>query len=140
VVNTGDYGGNNGTLSVINLGTNAVETTVPGFGDAPITINIDPQGRAFISSFSYGTIVWSTTASAFVRDPGNPLCAPVTGGACRGAADATVAPNGDVYQAFFGSAAQSLPAYYFVYDGSTLALTDSVNVPIGPSGLVGATF
>ena len=140
VVNTGDYGSNNGTLSVINLSTNAVETTVPGFGDAPITISIDPQGRAFISSFSYGTIVWSTTTSAFLRDSSNPLCAPVTGGACRGAADATVAPNGEVYQAFFGSAAQSLPAYYFVYDGSTLALTDSINVPIGPSGLVGATF
>jgi len=140
VVNTGDYGSENGSLSVINLSTNEVETTVTGFGDAPITISIDPQGRALVSSFSYGTVVWNTVTSDFLRDPSNPLCAPVTGGACRGAADATVAPNGKVYQAFFGSAAGSLPAYYFVYDGTTLALTDSIAVPIGPSGLVGATF
>jgi hypothetical protein len=140
VVNSGDFGSNNGTLSIIDLGANTVAAPVAGFGDFPGPINIDTQGRAFVTSFNYGTVVWSTTTSAFLRDASNPLCAPVTGGACRGAADATVAPNGDVYQAFFGSAANSEPAQYFVYDGSTFALTDSINVPIGPSGLVGATF
>ena len=40
----------------------------------------------------------------------------------------------------FGNAAASDPAYYFVYDGDTFALKDSIAVPIGPSGLVGATF
>jgi len=140
VINSGDFGSNNGTLSIIDLGANTVAAPVAGFGDFPGPINIDTQGRAFVSSFNYGTVVWSTTTSAFLRDASNPLCAPVTGGACRGAADATVAPNGRVYQAFFGSAANSEPAQYFVYDGSTFALSDSVTVPIGPSGLVGATF
>ncbi len=140
VVNSGDYGLNNGTLSVINLASNVVDPVITGFGDFPGPINIDSQGRAFISSFNYGTAVWNTVTEAFVKSPAVPLCAPSSGGACRGAADAVVAPNGDVYQAYFGSAALSDPAYYFVYDGSTFALKDSIAVPIGPSGLVGATF
>jgi hypothetical protein len=140
VVNSGDYGLNNGTLSVINLASNTVDPVISGFGDFPGPINIDTQGRAFISSFNYGTAVWNTVTEVFVKSPAVPLCVPSSGGACRGAADAVVAPNGDVYQAYFGSAALSEPAYYFVYDGSTFSLKDSIAVPIGPSGLVGVTF
>ena len=64
VVNSGDFGSNNGTLCVINLRTNTVGATDPGFGEFPGPINIDSQGRAFISSFNYGTIVWSATSSS----------------------------------------------------------------------------
>lgn len=140
VVNSGDFAMNNGTLSVINLTSNTVAPVIAGFGDFPGPINIDSQGRAFISSFNYGTAVWNTITEEFIKSAAVPLCVPSSGGACRGAADAVVAPNGDVYQAFFGSAALSEKAYYFIYDGATLALTDSIEVPIGPSGLVGATF
>jgi len=140
VVNSGDFAMNNGTLSVINLGTNAVLPPIEGFGDFPGPINIDSRGHALISSFNYGTAVYYTVSEEFLKSPAIPLCVPSTGGACRGAADATTAPNGDIYQAYFGNAAASDPAYYFVYDGDTFALKDSIPVPIGPSGLVGATF
>ena len=76
----------------------------------------------------------------FLKSAAVPLCAPAPGGSCRGAADATTAPNGDIYQAYFGNAAASDPAYYFVYDGDSFLLVDSIPVPVGPSGLVGATF
>ncbi len=140
VVNSGDYGLNNGTLSVITLGSNTVQAPIDGFGDFPGPINIDSRGHALISSFNYGTAVYNTVTETFLKSPAVPLCAPSSGGACRGAADATTAANGDIYQAFFGSAALSEPAYYFVYDGDTFALKDSIAVPIGPSGLVAATF
>lgn len=140
VVNSGDFAMNNGTLSVINLGTNAVLPPIEGFGDFPGPINIDSRGHAVISSFNYGTAVYNTVSEEFLVSPAVPLCVPSSGGACRGAADATTAPNGDIYQAYFGNAAASDPAYYFVFDGDTFALKDSIAVPIGASGLVGATF
>lgn len=140
VVNSGDFAMNNGTLSVINLGTNVALPPIEGFGDFPGPINIDSQGHALISSFNYGTAVYNTVSEEFLMSPAVPLCVPSSGGACRGAADATTAPNGDIYQAYFGNAAASDPAYYFIYDGDTFALKDSIAVPIGPSGLVGATF
>jgi hypothetical protein len=140
VVNSGDFAMNNGTLSVINLATNVVLPPIEGFGDFPGPISIDSRGHALISSFNYGTAVYNTISEEWLKSPAVPLCVPSSGGACRGAADATTAPNGDIYQAFFGSAAASEPAYYFVFDGNTFALKDSIPVPLGPSGLVGATF
>ena len=140
VVNSGDFAMNNGTLSVINLATNVVLPVIPGFGDFPGPINIDSRGHAVISSFNYGTAVYNTVSEEFLKSPAVPLCVPSSGGACRGAADATTAPNGDIYQSYFGNAAASDPAYYFVFDGDTFALKDSIAVPIGESGLVGATF
>jgi len=140
VVNSGDFAMNNGTMSVINLATNAVLPPIEGFGDFPGPINIDSRGHAVISSFNYGTAVYNTVSEEFLVSVAVPLCVPSSGGACRGAADATTAPNGDIYQAYFGNAAASDPAYYFVFDGDTFALKDSIAVPVGPSGLVGATF
>jgi hypothetical protein len=140
VVNSGDFAMNNGTLSVINLGTNVVLPPIEGFGDFPGPINIDSEGHALISSFNYGTAVYNTVTETFLKSPAVPLCVPSSGGACRGASDATTAPNGDIYQAYFGNAAASDPAYYFIFDGDTFALKDSIPVPVGPSGLVGATF
>jgi hypothetical protein len=140
VINSGDFGAANGSLSIIDLVTNVVETTVEGLGDFPGPISIDQQGRAFISTFGLGTLVWDTGTRAFLRGVSDPVCAPLSGGGCRGASGAQVAPNGDLYQAFFGSAGDGLPAYLFVYDGSTLALQDSIAVPLGPNGIVIESF
>ena len=134
VVNSGDFGMANGSLSVINLNTNTVESEVTGFGDFPGPLDIDPDDRVVVSSFSYGSVVWNAFFGNFVRDTDNPVCAPDVGG-CRTASSAAFAPNGKLYQSFFGSAAAGLQAYYFVYNGSTFALEDSIPVPIGPSGL-----
>ncbi len=140
VTNSGDFGAENGSLSIIDLETNAVESTVDGFGDFPGPISIDQQGRAFISGFGVGTLVWDTGTRTFLRGLSDPVCAPLSGGGCRGASGAQVAPNADLYQAFFGSASGGLPAYLFIYDGSTLALQDSIAVPLGANGIVIESF
>ncbi len=139
VTNSGDYGANNGSLSVINLTTNTVELPISGFGDFPGPISIDAKGRAFISSFNFGTIVWDVATRTFLRGPANAVCAKRTNASgasvCRGASDAMVAPNGNLYQSFFGSSSQSLPSYLFVYDGTTLALKDSIAMPLGTNNI-----
>ena len=139
VTNSGDYGANNGSLSVINLTTNTAELPITGFGDFPGPIAIDSKGRAFISSFNFGTIVWDIATRTFLRGPANALCVKYTtaggAGVCRGASDAMVAPNGNLYQSFFGSSSPALPSQLYVYDGTTLALKDSVAMPLGTNNV-----
>lgn len=137
VVNTGDYV-SDGSVAVIDPATMTREAVISGFGPGPGSIHIDHDGIAYISSFSTGTVVWNTHTREFVRGPANPVCARLThddGQPCRGAFDATVASNGALYQLFFGSAAQGLAPYMFVYHASTFELADSVSVGVGPSAL-----
>lgn len=132
VVNTGNYGDIAGTVSVINPQSLAVEATATGFGSGPGSIVIDDDGLAYISSYSYGTIVWNTATRQFVRGPEQPLCARTAAGACRGAADAAVASDGSVHQAHYGSS--STPSYVFRYASraGSFALQDSVTAGNGP--------
>ena len=144
VTNSGNFGANDGSLSMINLATNTVDAPISGFGDFPGPIEIDSRGRAFVSGFSLGTVVWDINTRAFLRGTANSVCARRTNASgasvCRGATGAAVASNGDLYQAFFGSSSQSLPSYLFVYDGSTFALKDSVSMPLGTNGVRLQTF
>jgi YVTN family beta-propeller protein len=139
VVNTGDFV-NPGSMTVINPATLAVIQTVPNVGVGPGAIAIDSRGLAYISSFSGGTVIWNINTQAFVRGPNNPLCAPISGGGCRGAFDARPDSAGNVYQVFFGSPSQNLNPYVFVYHAGTYALTDSISVGPGPSALRIAEF
>lgn len=139
VVNPGNFV-SDGTVTIINPQTMRAEATVGGFGPGPGSIHIDPQGLAYVSSFSTGTVVWNTRTRTFVRGPDNPLCAPLPGGACRGAADATTDVQGNVYQAFFGSAAQNLAPQVFVYRSGDFALTDSISSVNGPTGIEVRSF
>ena len=139
VVNTGDFV-NSGSMTVINPATLAVIQNVANVGVAPGAIAIDSKGLVYISSFAGGTVIWSITSQSFVRGPDNPLCAPISGGGCRGAFDARPDSAGNVYQVFFGSPSQSLNPYVFVYKAGTYALTDSINVGPGPSAIRIATF
>lgn len=134
VVNTGNYV-SDGSVTVINPATLQVVTTVSGFGAGPGSISIDGDGLAYVSGFSTGTVVWNTTTRQFVRGPTNPVCAPIQGGGCRGAFDATANENGDLYQVFFGDPQRGLPPYVFVYAAGTFALRDSISVGSGPSSI-----
>lgn len=134
VVNTGDFV-TQGSMTIIDPNTLEVVETVGNMGAGPIPIAIDDGGLVYVSGFFFGTIVWDSNTGTFVRNAANPVCAPVTGGACRGAADAVVAANGDLYQVFFGSAADGLAPGVFVYDGATLSLADSVTVGSGPTSM-----
>lgn len=142
VVNTEDFVAD-ASVTVIDPATLQAVKTVPGFGPGMGSIHIDDAGLAYLSSFGGGTVVWNTVTEAFVRGPDDPVCARLTlvpGIPCRGAADATGASDGSVYQTFFGSAAESLPPYVFVYAPGTYQLADSVAVGAGPSAIEIRTF
>ncbi len=139
VVNTGNFVAD-GSVTIINPQTMRAEATAGGFGPGPGSIHVDQQGLAYVSSFGVGTVVWNTRTRTFVRGPGNPLCAPLPGGACRGAADATTDVQGNVYQAFFGSAPEKLAPKIFVYRPGDFALSDSISSVNGPSGIEVRTF
>ena len=139
VVNTRDYVAD-GSVTIINPQTMTVVATVGGFGAGPGSIHIDAAGLAYVSSFGAGTVVWNTRDRTFVRGPNNPVCARLPGGACRGAFDATTDVQGNVYQAFFGSASKGLAPYVFVYRAGTFALTDSISSVNGPAAIEVRTF
>jgi hypothetical protein len=139
VVNTGDFV-NPGSMTIINPATLAVIKNVANVGVGPGAIAIDSKGLVYISGFSSGTVIWNINTQAFVRGPSNPLCAPISGGGCRGAFDARPDTAGNVYQVFFGSPSQNLNPYVFVYQAGSYALTDSINVGPGPSAIRIAAF
>ncbi len=138
VLNTGDYSAQ-GSIAIINPTTLAVET-IANTGVGQGSISIDANGLAYLSSFSGATNVWDTKTRTFVRGASNPLCAKVGGGACRGASNAVPSATGKVYQTFFGSTAQNLAPYVFVYSPVTFALTDSVLVGNSPISIAIRTF
>jgi len=138
VLNTGDYVAP-GSMTIVNPATMQVVTTVTGVGVGPGAIYIDGAGLAYISGYASGTIVYDTKTRTFVRDANNPVCAKV-GNACRGAFSAATSANGNVYQLFFGSAAQGLAPYAFVYRAGTFALVDSIAVGSGPASIKIRTF
>lgn len=142
VLNTEDFV-NDGSVTVIDPATLQVINTVGGFGPGPGSIHIDANGLLYASSFSTGTVVYNTVTGAFVRGPDDPVCARRTqtaGAPCRGAADATPAADGSIYQLFFGSPADGLPPYTFVYAPGTYQLVDSVAVGVGPAAIQIGTF
>jgi hypothetical protein len=139
VVNTGDYV-DPGSMTIINPSTLAVINTVANVGVGPGAIAIDSKGLVYISGFTTGTVIWNINTQAFVRGPSNPLCAPISGGGCRGAFDARPDTAGNVYQVFFGSPSQNLNPYVFVYQAGSYTLTDSINAGVGPSAIRIAAF
>ena len=139
IVNTGDFV-NPGSLTVLNGATMQVVTTVTDIGVGPGAIFVDQSGLAYISGFFFGTAIWNTKTQQFVRTPSNGICAKLPDGSCRGAFATTTDKEGNVYQAFFGSPAQQLPPYVFVFKAGTYALSDSITVGSGPLSLAVRVF
>jgi len=73
IVNAGNFGQGNGSLSVVS--TTALTETEhhTGFGEFPGSLAIDGDGIAYVSAFDYGVAIWDTGSDAFVRAPSNPL-------------------------------------------------------------------
>ncbi|HEV7590614.1 MAG TPA: hypothetical protein VGO40_21070 [Longimicrobium sp.] len=78
VINSGTFGGNNSSLSVVNLATLAEERVVGGFGAFPGAIAAGPDGNVYVGVYGSGIVVWNPTTLTFVRSIGNPV---VPGGA-----------------------------------------------------------
>lgn len=139
VVNTGNYR-DPGNLAVIDPATLERVEVVENIGVGPGSIIIDKDGLAYISGFFFGTLVFDTGSRRFVRGPGDPVCARLPEGGCRGAFSTAVAEDGRVYQAFFGSTSQGLAPWIFVYEAGTYALSDSIPSGQGPTAIRVTTF
>ena len=137
VVNTGDYV-NDGSVTIINPANMQVVTTVGSMGVGAGAISIDANGLAYVSGVYSGTLVWDTKSRTFVRGDSNPVCAKLPDGTCRGAFAAAADASGNLYQAFFGSAAQT--PYVYVFKPSTFVLSDSISAGVGLSDLLIRTF
>jgi hypothetical protein len=73
IVNSGSFGGANGSLSVVNLTSLTEVGHHPGLGEFPGSLALGPTARAFVGSFSYGVAVWDTGLDAFIRGPTDAL-------------------------------------------------------------------
>jgi hypothetical protein len=78
VINSGTFGGNNSSLSVVNLSTLAEERLVAGFGQFPGAIAAGPDGNVYVGVYGSGIVVWNPSTLTFVRPISNPI---VPGGA-----------------------------------------------------------
>jgi len=132
VVNTGDYVSPS-SLAVIEPQALALETLVGGFPSGSGHVHVDPEGRVHVSGFFFGTVIWDSVTESFIKGPEDPVCAPLSGGGCRGAMSSYRGTDGALYQAFFGSPSQGLPAWIFLYDPVTYTLADSIAPGLGPA-------
>jgi hypothetical protein len=83
VLNSGTFGGANGSLSVVNLQTLTEEALRTGFGDYPSSIAASPEGELYIGIYGTGVVVWSPATNAFrigLDDALNPGGSPTVSG------------------------------------------------------------
>jgi hypothetical protein len=134
VLNTGNFV-DPGSLAVIDPATLELVEVVENVGVGPGGITMDDAGRAYISGFFLGTVIYDTSSRSFLRGPDDPVCAPLADGACRGASDAVGGADGRVYQTFFGSPADGLAPWIFVYEPPSYTLADSIEAGQGPTAI-----
>jgi hypothetical protein len=74
VINSGNVGQANGSMSVIDLGTLTEEAHITGFGAFPTTIEASSAaGALLIGGFGYGIAVWNPATGQFAVPPQNSL-------------------------------------------------------------------
>jgi hypothetical protein len=131
VANTGNYF-DPSTLAIIDPQTMTRVDLINGFGAGSGDVFVDSSGLVYVSGFFFGTTVWDSSSRTFIRGPGNPVCAPLDQGGCRGAFSAYCGSDGTLYQTFFGSAAQGLSPWVFQYEAGSFQLIDSIASGLGP--------
>lgn len=65
VLNSGTFGGNDGSLSVVNLQTLAEEARHTGFGDFPSALAAAPSGELYVGIYGTGVAVWNPATASF---------------------------------------------------------------------------
>jgi len=73
VINSGTWGMNNGSLSVVNPSTRTEVDHITGFGNFPGSVAVDGQSLVYVGIFGVGTLVWDAATTSFVRDLANPV-------------------------------------------------------------------
>jgi hypothetical protein len=69
VLQSGNWGMNDGSVSVVNLSTRTETDHVTGFGNFPGSIAVDGQSHVYVGVFGVGMMVWDALTEAFVRGP-----------------------------------------------------------------------
>lgn len=65
VLNSGTFGGNNGSLSVINLQTLTEESHHTGFGNYPSSLAASDEGELYVGIYGTGIVVWNPREGEF---------------------------------------------------------------------------
>ncbi len=132
VTNTGNYM-DPSTVAVIDPETLTRVDLVDGFPAGSGHVHVDDEGLVYVSGYFFGTVVWDSGTGSFLRGPGDPVCAPLAGGGCRGASSVYTTADGNLYQTFFGSPGQGLAPWVFRYSPGTFELADSIPSGLGPT-------
>ena len=67
VINSGNFGGNNSSLSVVNLSTLTEERVVPASASSPGAIAAGSDGNIYVGVYGSGIVVWNPGTLTFVR-------------------------------------------------------------------------
>lgn len=73
VINAGHFGGNDGTLSLVNLVTGFQDVNVAGFGEFPGSVDVGPDGLIYVGVYGTGILSWNANTGTFVRGLANPI-------------------------------------------------------------------
>ena len=73
VLNAGTFGGNNGSLSVVDLLTLTEEAHLTGFGEFPGALAEGSDSNLWVGVYGTGLLVWNPQTRTFVRGLNNPV-------------------------------------------------------------------
>ncbi|HEX9937975.1 MAG TPA: hypothetical protein VGB15_12665 [Longimicrobium sp.] len=73
VINAGEFGKANGSLSIVNLNTGREDVHATGFGEFPGSVDVGPDGMVYVGVYGTGILVWNPNAGQFLRGLNNPI-------------------------------------------------------------------
>ena len=136
VLNRGDFGVGNGTVSVIPLPGVLERERIDGFGDGTGTLAETPSGDLLVSSFVYGLALYDPQTRAFTVAPEDGIFPP-------GAANvlgAGVGPHGEFYSIDAGDCSE--PGRVWIWQGTLTDADQAEPVTVGscPIDILFTTF
>lgn len=73
VINSGNWGDGNGSLSVVNTSTLQEVSHHPGFGNFPGSIAVDPSGSVLVGVYGTGILSWNPATGSLTRGLDDPI-------------------------------------------------------------------
>ncbi len=133
VINSGAFGANDGSVTVIDPASERVIAGPFVIGDFPGQVSINASGVAYIASFSNGLYAFDTASNTVLRNAQEALAVTTPGGAPIGAVACDFDNAGNIYSLSFGDAITPGTVYIF---SPQETLVDSIKVGVGPFDIV----